>query len=51
MKPAQCFFQHGEAWAKESSMCKLYKISSGGPSKGSVGMMMGLGADVEFPKL
>jgi len=50
MPVAQSFFEHGEAWAKESGMCKSNQVSRRSTTNGSVGMMSGRWADVEFPQ-
>ena len=50
MPAAQSFFEHGEAWAKESGMCESDQVSRRSATNGSVGMMSGRWADVEFPQ-
>ncbi len=51
MPMVQSFFEHGEAWAKESGICKSNQVSGRSMTNGSVGMMSGRQADVEFPQL
>jgi len=50
MGSTESFFKCGEGQAEEGSMGKCHKVSCSGISKHSVGMMLTLGANVEFPK-